>query len=129
MLSDACHDFVAHFGDDCDRFEFVDDGLQNSGVPEEDTTYFRHLVTELMERVEGYSKIDTFGYAQCEGSRIDALRRAGQRVLSNPDDKEALLWLLVLAECVRSYYDGPGSILALDGDCLYKWRPEWWTPI
>jgi len=54
-------------------------------------------------------------YSTDVGSQIDALRRAVKRVerfyqkISKPADQdrfeEALLWLLVLAETVRHYYD------------------------
>ena len=92
MLSDVCFDFVILHAQK--RKELIPN-LQS-----------------LAESVEHYCK----SYPKESGSQIDALRRAIKRVerfyrdISRPEDQdrfeEALLWLFVLAETVRHYYDG-----------------------
>jgi hypothetical protein len=103
MLSDSCADFVAMHAE--------------NDLPVEQN------VRRLAEGIEHYSKLswsDVYGSARGPGGQLDALRRATKRVITRPDDKDALLWLLMLAECVRSYYDG-----ALTGDDVEDWCERW----
>src|SRR5438045_3619774 len=79
-LADVCSDFVH--------------GYDTEETPEPQ-------LTELLKGLDWYSK----DYPAHRGSDIDALRRACKRVLARPNDEEALLWLLVLANCVREYRD------------------------
>ena len=79
-LADVCSDFVH--------------GYETEKTPEPQ-------LTELLKDLDRYSK----HYPTHRGSEIDALRRACKRVLARPNDEEALLWLLVLANCVRQYRD------------------------
>jgi hypothetical protein len=62
-------------------------------------------LAELLESLDRYSKMNPLDYPTHRGSEIDALRRACKRALAQPNDEEALLWLLVLANCVQRYHD------------------------
>jgi hypothetical protein len=88
-LADSCHDEVLAIAEARQRGDSIIEGVR-----------------ELLRDVEWYSDPDhPLGYPTHPGSEIDALRRAIQRVLEHPDDKDALHWLLVLAECVRVLHD------------------------
>jgi hypothetical protein len=82
-LADECFDFVR--------------GLKTESK-------LKPQLAELLEGLDRYSKTP-WDYPAHGGSEIDALRRACKRVLARPNDKEALLWLLVLANCVQHYHD------------------------
>ena len=82
-LADECSDFVR--------------GLKTESK-------LKPQLAELLDGLNHYSKTP-WDYPTHGGSEIDALRRACKRALARPNDKEALLWLLVLANCVRQYHD------------------------
>jgi hypothetical protein len=82
-LADACSDFVGGYKTEREQKPWLE---------------------ELLEHLDWYSKRG-WDYPKHRGSEIDALRRACKRVLARPNDKEALLWLLVLANCVQHYHD------------------------
>ena len=89
MLSDACSDFVTLYARQKDA---------------------ARLVAELREDVAWYSRPNyPLQYPADPGSQVDALRRAIKRVLARPEDQDAMLWLLMLAECVRHYFDFYGG--------------------
>lgn len=82
-LADACSDFVGGYKNESEQKPWLE---------------------ELLEDLAHYSK-NSWDYPTHRGSEIDALRRACKRVLARPNDKEALLWLLVLANCVQRFHD------------------------
>jgi hypothetical protein len=99
MLSDRCSDFV---------WDVVNEYEGKVVIP---------YVQGLLEGVEWYARPDNIiGYPTDAGSQTDALRRAATRVIERPDDEDALHWLLVLADCVRSFYDSPFDA---DGWCAW----------
>jgi hypothetical protein len=82
-LADACFDFVRGFKTE---------------------SKLKPQLAELLKNLDWYSKRG-WDYPTHRGSEIDALRRACKRALARQNDEEALLWLLVLANCVRQYHD------------------------
>lgn len=95
-LADACHDNVLAIVEARER---GDRGLVIESV------------RELIESVDWYAQADhPLRYCTHAGSEIDALRRAAQRVIERPDDEDALLWLLVLADCVQVFHDSDDEI-------------------
>jgi hypothetical protein len=106
-LADACSDFVAGYKTESEQKPWLE---------------------ELLEHLDWYSKRG-WDYPTHRGSEIDALRRACKRALARPNDEEALLWLLVLANCVRQYHDD------MTTGSLCWFRPEdrlsnldiWWA--
>src|SRR5262245_37385280 len=89
-LADVCHDQVLAI---VEAREARDRDLVIKGVQ------------ELIEDLDQYAQLDPMCYQAQPGDQIDALRRAAQRVIDHPDDEYDLLWLLVLAECVRRFHD------------------------
>jgi hypothetical protein len=87
MLSDACADFVSlHVR----KKWSITEGA-----------------TCLAKDIEHYSQ-SPVGYPAYQ---LDALRLAVRHVIAKPDDDQAVLWLLCLAECVRKYYDSDLCLL------------------
>jgi hypothetical protein len=86
-LADACHDQVLAI---VEAREARDRDLVIKGVQ------------QLIIYVDWYAEPHAIRYP---GDQFDALRRAAQRVIDHPDDEYDLLWLLVLAECVRRFHD------------------------
>jgi hypothetical protein len=95
MLSDVCSDFVSL--------------VAEKKIP------IAKAVRKLAKDVEHYAE-PSWEYPLDKGGQIDALRRAIKWVISRPDDEEALLWLLVLADCVRDYYDSFRRFYMIEGD-------------
>jgi hypothetical protein len=95
-LADVCHDQVLAI---VEAREARDRDLVIKGVQ------------ELIEGLYWYATDDSMCYHMHHihhiqaGDEFDALRRAAQRVIDHPDDDNELLWLLVLAECVRRFDD------------------------
>ena len=81
MLSDACFDFVH--------------------LTKENKSVAQAEVACLARAIEHYSRppYDNPAY------QLDALRLAVKHVLANPNDDEAVRWLLALTECVREHHD------------------------
>jgi hypothetical protein len=102
MLSDSCCDFISLYA--------------RKKVP-------APAVAELLHDVQWYTRRDyPIKYPTGPGSLTDALRRATKRVLDHPEDEESLLWLLVLAETVRGYYD---ANLTFGDDVVGHWCAQW----
>jgi hypothetical protein len=90
-LADVCHDQVLAI---VEAREARDRDLVIKGV------------REMIHYLDWYAQPDyPTPYPTHAGSEIDALRRAAQRAIDHPDDEGDLLWLLVVAECVRKFND------------------------
>jgi hypothetical protein len=103
-LADVCSDFVAFHAQE--------------GWPVAEN------FQSLADDVERYSK-PPWDYPS---EQLDALRRAIERVKAikqvapwSVDDEKALLWLFVLAECIRHYHDSLTDFFLNRGSAVDKW--------
>jgi hypothetical protein len=97
MLSDACFDFIYGY------------------VREKDAA---RAVAELLEEVEWYTRPDF--PIRSPATHVYALRQAIKRVRARPNDKDEMLWLVMLAECVRAHLD-----MDPDDGMLDRWCARW----